>query len=63
MAEIKPGSIANLTAIRNAERRLKASQLFENDPARGIEPHIIFRTPELFDDLMPPTNTYRGQGP
>jgi hypothetical protein len=35
--------------VRNAERRLKASQLFETNPQNGEPPRIVVRPPDLND--------------
>jgi outer membrane protein insertion porin family len=41
------GDIVDIREVRNSERRLKASQLFENDPANGKAPRIVIRPPDL----------------
>ena len=56
----------DLRKVRDSERRLKHSQLFENDPVRGIVPRIVIRPPELQDIetlASPPGTTVRGQSP
>jgi outer membrane protein insertion porin family len=64
-----PGDIVDIRELRASERRLRASGLFENDPARGIAPKIVFSPPELDEadgemarqrDAEP---RYRGQSP
>lgn len=42
-----PGDIIDVREVRDSERRLKASQLFENNPAVGQTPRIVIRPPEL----------------
>jgi outer membrane protein insertion porin family len=46
---LQPGDIVDIRKIRDSERRLKASQLFVNEPARGVTPRIEVRPPELRD--------------
>jgi outer membrane protein assembly factor BamA len=41
----RPGDVVNTQKIRNAERRLKASSLFVNDPSKGQIPKITFTPP------------------
>jgi outer membrane protein insertion porin family len=63
---LQPGDIIDMREIRNSERRLKASQLFLNEPARGVEPRISVRPPELgtLESIAERSgNTYRGQSP
>ncbi|MCA9264256.1 MAG: hypothetical protein KDA60_10430 [Planctomycetales bacterium] len=43
----QPGDVIDIRKIRASERRLKASQLFANDPARNAVPRIVIRPPEL----------------
>lgn len=47
---INPGDIIDIREVRNSERRLMASQLFENDAAQGKKPEIRIRPPELSED-------------
>ncbi len=54
---IRPGDIIDMREIRASERRLKASQLFMNDPTRGKAPRVEIRPPEM-QDLE---RTVRGQ--
>ena len=42
---IKPGDIVDIREIRASERRLRASQLFETNPANGNAPKIVFSPP------------------
>lgn len=44
---LRPGQIVDVRELRASERRLKASQLFANDPVRGVTPKISFTPPEL----------------
>jgi outer membrane protein insertion porin family len=43
---VKPGDIADTREIRNSERRLKSSQLFKVEPAKGVEPKIAYSPPD-----------------
>ncbi len=68
---LQPGDIIDIREVRDSERRLKSSQLFLNEPTRGIAPKIVVRPPELKDleslarqggeDSR--TTRYRGQSP
>jgi outer membrane protein insertion porin family len=68
---LQPGDIIDIREVRDSERRLKASQLFLNEPARGVTPRIVVRPPELKDleklaregGDAPRTTRYRGQSP
>ena len=44
---MRPGDVIDLREIRESERRLKHSQLFENNPAQGVAPKIIIQNPEM----------------
>lgn len=44
-----PGDLIDVREVRDSERRLKASQLFENNPATGQTPRIVIRPPELHE--------------
>jgi outer membrane protein insertion porin family len=46
---VKPGDIMDTNKIRASERRLKASQLFANDPQKGVSPSIVYSPPEIKD--------------
>ena len=63
----QPGDIIDITKIRQDERRLKASQLFVNEPHRGIAPTITVAPPELSEmDTQVARRgdgTVRGQSP
>jgi outer membrane protein insertion porin family len=67
---LRPGDIIDIREVRDSERRLKASQLFENNPAQGTAPRIVVRPPDLQDvssiageNSRPRTGNYRGQSP
>jgi outer membrane protein insertion porin family len=63
--DLRPGDIVDTRKIRDAERRLKYSQLFQNDPAQGIEPRIVLVPPdEEAERLAEEQNgKVRGQSP
>ncbi len=42
----KPGDIVDIRQVRDSERRIKASQLFETNPATGSVPKIVFSPPD-----------------
>jgi len=42
---LQPGDIIDIREIRGWERRLKSSQLFANDPARGVAPQVVVKPP------------------
>jgi outer membrane protein insertion porin family len=44
---LRPGDLVDTRDIRDWERRLKASQLFETNPANGDPPRVVVRPPEL----------------
>ncbi|TWT33268.1 BamA/OMP85 family outer membrane protein [Blastopirellula retiformator] len=65
--DLVPGDIIDIRKIRDSERRLVSSQLFVNEPHRGIKPTIQVKPPEVSDiadkrggEQSP---TYRGQSP
>ena len=64
---MQPGDIIDITKIRNDERRLKSSQLFVNDPARGVTPSITVAPPQLSEIESQVANrrsgTVRSQSP
>jgi outer membrane protein insertion porin family len=63
---IRPGDIVDIREVRASERRLKSSQLFENDPATGKSPRVVIRPPELEDTgniARQGAPTIRGQSP
>lgn len=47
---IKPGDIVDIRKIRASEIALKRSQLFENNPATGNPPKIVFSPPGLEEE-------------
>lgn len=61
---LRPGDKISSLAVRESERRLKASQLFEVDPQQGIEPRIVIRPPDLEQiESMEGASSFRGQSP
>jgi len=67
---IRPNDIIDMREKRNSERRLKASQLFMNDPTTGKVPRVVIRPPELqalertiAGGGSNGTRYYRGQSP
>lgn len=44
---LRPGDIIDIRRLRDSERRLKASQLFLNEPFRGIAPRVVVRPPDV----------------
>ncbi|MFI4877179.1 MAG: outer membrane protein assembly factor [Blastopirellula sp. JB062] len=65
--DLVPGDIIDIRKIRDSERRLIASQLFVNEPHRGIKPTIQVKPPEVSDIADQRSSnsgpTYRGQSP
>src|SRR5690606_18732206 len=62
----QPGEIIDIRKIRDSERRLKYSQLFLNEPHRGISPTITVKPPELEEMEQfaeGRSGTMRGQSP
>jgi outer membrane protein insertion porin family len=70
---VHPGDIVDIREIRASERRLRASQLFENNPANGAAPKIVYSPPDKeMNEEDNPTQMarkpksppkYRGQSP
>jgi outer membrane protein insertion porin family len=61
---LRPGDLIDIREIRNSERRLKASQLFETEQTGGDPPKIVVRPPELKDvNVASRGSTLRGQSP
>ncbi len=71
---IKPGDIVDIREIRASERRLRASGLFESNPATGNAPKIVFSPPEQEEEnktqvadqpgsRRKPGTKFRGQSP
>jgi outer membrane protein insertion porin family len=48
---VRPGELIDSRELRNSERRLKASQLFEVDPSKGEPPRVAVRSPELAESI------------
>ena len=48
---VRPGDIIDIREVRASERRLKYSQLFQNDPATGTSPQVVVRPPELQESV------------
>lgn len=46
LGSVRPGSIINGPEIDNAERRMKASTIFNNDPSQGTVPNIRIEPPD-----------------
>ncbi len=47
---LHPGDIVDIREIRASERRLRASQLFESNPANGSAPKIVYSPPDKEND-------------
>ena len=47
---LHPGDIVDIREIRASERRLRASQLFEANPANGSVPKIVYSPPDKEND-------------
>ncbi|MEX0713513.1 MAG: POTRA domain-containing protein [Pirellulales bacterium] len=65
---LRPGDIVDVRQKRASERRLRASGLFMNDPAQGIQPKIVFGKPKVNDEAIyaerpPGSGSFRGQSP
>ncbi len=67
---LRPGDIIDIREIRASQRRLIASQLFVNEPARGVTPELTVVPPDLqkaAGSLAKQnggrTTQYRGQSP
>jgi outer membrane protein insertion porin family len=66
-----PGDIVDIRELRESERRLRRSGLFEIDPTKGTAPKIVFSPPELdLEEAQPqiarpprPGSNVRGQSP
>jgi outer membrane protein insertion porin family len=48
---LAPGDIIDMREIEASERRLRSSQLFLTDPARGVVPSIAVKPPEFSEDV------------
>ncbi|HEY2413118.1 MAG TPA: POTRA domain-containing protein, partial [Pirellulaceae bacterium] len=62
---LHPGEICDIREIHASERRLQASSLFLNDPAKNISPKITYRVQGMGDDEVARghDNSFRGQSP
>ena len=65
---VRPGDILDTRELRASERRLMASQLFQNDPMSGTRPQVVVRPPELQETVVADRpasrgSSYRGQSP
>lgn len=65
---IRPGDIADTRELRASERRLRASAIFQNNPALGNAPRIVFTLPDEEDEdrelaERPRRDGVRGQSP
>jgi outer membrane protein insertion porin family len=66
---LRPGDVIDLRELRDSERRLKASQLFTNEPAQGVTPEIKVRPPGFDDPALAEgggpgkQKKFRGQSP
>ena len=62
---LRPGDLIDIREIRDSERRLKLSQLFESEQTGGDPPRIVVRPPELKDASVASLggNSLRGQSP
>lgn len=63
---IRPGDLADMREIKNAERRLKAAQLFETNPQQGEAPKVVLGTPSVGSTgtiAKRGSPTIRGQSP
>jgi outer membrane protein insertion porin family len=47
---LHPGDIFDIREVRASERRLRASQLFESNPANGSVPKIVYSPPDKEND-------------
>jgi len=62
---LRPGDLIDIREIRNSERRLAMSQLFETQQTGGEPPRIVVRPPELQDTAIVGLGggALRGQSP
>jgi len=68
----RPGDIVDSRQIDASERRIVSSQLFANEPFRGVKPELVVKPSEWQQDVQnvaeqqqqpPPPDAYRGQSP
>jgi outer membrane protein insertion porin family len=57
---VRPGERIDIREVRASERRIKASQLFENDPSKGEAVRVNVRPPEFQESVE---NIARGESP
>ena len=60
---LRPGDLIDMRQVRDSERRLKFSQLFDTEQTGGESPRIVIRPPELADGAAAPGKGFRGQSP
>ncbi len=65
---LRPGDLIDIREVRSSERRLKAAQLFLNDPSQGAVPRIVIRPPDVrskgsIAKNKPRHGAMRGQSP
>jgi outer membrane protein insertion porin family len=63
---LQPGDLIDIRQVRDSERRLKFSQLFETEQTGGEPPRIVIRPPELSDTALAANEAgsgVRGQNP
>lgn len=60
---LQPGDIIDIREVRASERRLKASQLFVTNPAKGKPPRIVIRPPDLSEASSMADREYSGEHP
>ena len=49
---VQPGDIIDVRKVRDWERRLKASQLFEINPAMGKAPKVVVKPVEVLEGTI-----------
>jgi outer membrane protein insertion porin family len=63
---LRPGDLIDIRQIRDSERRLKLSQLFETEQTGGEPPRVVVRPPELSGTVIAGaggSSSVRGQSP
>ncbi len=62
---MQPGQVVDIRDIRDSERRLMASRLFNTDPTQGDPPRITFQIPDIDQEFTAEGDkpTFRGQSP
>ena len=64
--DLRPGDVVDIRKLRDAERRLRASGLFRNEPHLGVAPKILVQPAEMETDetlLGQADGNVRGQSP